>query len=57
MWISIEQSVTVSGIVYAFMGFVVLDWSGATEFTNYGAHWVIDNYRPFINFLILLKIG
>jgi len=26
----------VSGIVYVFMGFVVHDWSGAVEFTDYG---------------------
>ena len=26
----------VPGIVYVFMGFVVRDWSGAAEFTNYG---------------------
>jgi len=27
VWILIEQSVRVSGIVYVFMGFVVHDWS------------------------------
>ena len=45
LWISIEQSVIVSGIVYVFMGSVVRDWSCAVEFTNYGGggaplgHW------------------
>ena len=34
--ISIEQLVMVSGIVYAFLGFVVHDRSCAVEFTNYG---------------------
>jgi len=37
--------VTVSGIVYVFVGFVVRDWSCAVEFTNLGggALWCIDN--------------
>jgi len=30
----INQSLTVSGIVYVFMWFVVHDWSCAVEFTN-----------------------
>ena len=34
VWISIEQSVMVSSIVYVFMGFVASDWSCAVEFTN-----------------------
>jgi len=34
VWISIEQSVIVSDIV--FLGFVVHDWSCAAEFSNYG---------------------
>ena len=36
MWISIEQSVMVSGIVYVFMRFVVHDWSLEAEFNKYG---------------------
>ena len=36
MWISVDQSVMVSGIVYLFLGFVVHDWSCVVEFTNYG---------------------
>ena len=36
MWISIEQSETVSGTVYIFLGFVIHDWSCAVELTNYG---------------------
>ena len=49
VWIFIEQSVMVSGIVYDFLGFVDwCDWSCAVEFTNYeGPHSGIDNYRPF----------
>jgi len=48
VWISVEQSVMVSGIVYVFMGFVARNWSCAVEFTNYGRpHCGIDNYRPF----------
>jgi len=27
LWISIERSMKVSGIVYVFIGFVVRDWS------------------------------
>ena len=34
MWVLIEQSVLVSGIVHVFMGFVVRDWSCAAEFTQ-----------------------
>jgi len=46
VWISIEQSVMISGIVYLFLGFVVHDWSCAVELTNYGGpHWGIDNCR------------
>jgi len=38
----------VSGIVYVFIGFIVRDWSRATDFTNYGGgYWGLDNYRPF----------
>jgi len=38
----------VSGIAYAFMGFVALDWSCAGVLTNYGGpHWGIDNYKLF----------
>jgi len=44
VWISIGQSVIVSGIVYVFMRSVAHDWSGADQFTNYGG---IDNYRMF----------
>jgi len=29
--------VIVSGIVCVLMGFLVRDWSGAADFTNYGA--------------------
>jgi len=36
MWISIEQSVMISGIGHVFMGFVACDWSCIVEFTNYG---------------------
>ena len=44
----IEQSVTVSGIVYVFLGFVVHDWSCAVEFINCGGGPPgIDNYRAF----------
>ena len=47
-WISIEQSVKVSGIVYVFLGFVIDDWSCAVELANYGGHhWGIDDYRLF----------
>ena len=42
VWISIKQSVMVSGIVYVFLG---------------APHWGIDNYRQFVSFLILLEIG
>ena len=48
MWISIEQSVMVSGIAYVFMGFVVRDWLFPVEFINYGgptgALTVISHY-------------
>jgi len=41
----------VSGIVYVFLGFVVVncDWSCAAEFNNYwgGGHWGIDKYKAF----------
>ena len=40
VWISIEQSVMVSNIVYVFLGFAASDWSCAVELTNYvGPHW------------------
>jgi len=45
VWISIEQSVMVSGIVYVFMGSVVRDWS-----PDRGPHWGIDHYR-LLNYL------
>ena len=51
MWILIEQSVMVSGVVYVFLWLVIrdwCDWSSAVERTNYwGSHWGIDNYRLF----------
>jgi len=48
MWISIEQSAIVSGLVFVLMGFVVHDRSCAVEFTHYlGSHWGIVNYRLF----------
>jgi len=51
MWISIEQSVMVSVLVYVFMGSVVHDWSCAVKFTNYGGpHWGIDSYKPCNHF-------
>ena len=51
MWIYIEQSVMVSGIVYVYMRFVVRGWSCAVKFTDYGGrHWVIDNCGP-LNYL------
>ena len=53
-WIPVEQSVTVSGIVYGLIEFVVHDWSGAVEFTNYGALTTICH---LLIYLILLKIG
>ena len=47
VWISIEQSVMVSGILYV-SGVCGCDWSSAVEFTNYREpHWGIDNYRLF----------
>jgi len=55
VWISIEQSTAVSGIVYVFMGFVVHDWSCAIEFTNYGAPTVaLTTIGRLISFPILL---
>ena len=54
VWISIEQSVMVSGIVHVFMGFVVRDWSCAVEFTNNRASTIIGH---LIIFLILLKVA
>jgi len=51
MWIYIEQSVMVSGIVYVYMRFVVRGWSCAVKFTDYGGrHWGIDNCGP-LNYL------
>ena len=58
VWISIEQSVIVSGIGYAFMGFMVRDWSWATEFNNYGSPTgTLTTIGSLIIFLFLLKVG
>jgi len=45
-WISIEQSVMVSGIVQVIMVVVVHDWSCAVELLIMGAIEALKNYRP-----------
>ena len=58
MQISIEQSMTVSGIVFAFLGFVVHDWQCAVELTNYGGPTgALRTVGYLIIFLVLLKTG
>ena len=60
MWISIEQTVMVSGIVYVVMGSVVRDWSCVVEFTNYGRGGptgALTTISCLIIFLIMLKIA
>ena len=50
MWISIEQSVKVSGIVYVFLGFVVVIGHVQLSLLIMGPHPGIDNYRAFNDF-------
>lgn len=58
MWIPIEQTVMVSGIVYVCMRFVVRDWSVAVEFTNDGGPTgALTSIGRLVIFLILLQIG
>ena len=60
-WIlMIEQWVMVSGIVYVFMGFVVLGWSCAVQLSLIimrGPYWTFTTIGCLIIFLILLEIG
>ena len=56
VWISIGQSLMVTGIAYVIMRFMVRDWSWAVEFTNYGGP-TGDGQLQWFNYLVSLKIG
>jgi len=59
VWISIEQWVIVSGIVYVFLGLWFMNGHVQSEFINYegGPTGVLTTIGCVIIFLILLKIG